>query len=177
MSTLDLLLELGGKLADLTNTLTKRRPSKAEEQQLVQVSSQYKELLNQYVILQNIIQVYNASLGNSDMRAIYNVCTHEFYNRAAEYIRNMANHQVIKMDLKHIQFISLNLTRNTKEVIRFSNVEANIETQAEVYAHEKWILFYSNGAQEPSYAINKYILIWSEGGWKLANSQVFQRIS
>ncbi|RRR70710.1 MAG: hypothetical protein EI684_12785 [Candidatus Viridilinea halotolerans] len=176
MSTLDLLLELGGKLADLTNTLTQRRLSK-EEQQLVQFSAEYKDLMNVYGDVQRIIQFYNVSLANCNMQNLHNICDHYTCKRAEEHIRNLHYQNIVKEDLGEIRFISISLTKDNKEIIRFFGTEVHTGTKVEVYTQETWHIFCNDGSSKSEYPLNRYILALSDSGWKVTDSQVFTRVS
>jgi hypothetical protein len=177
MTTIDLLLSLGDKIADVLMVLLKKRGNKQEKQKAEQLLVEYDTLKSVYTQISALLRNYNGAvegmvaMGNP--QEAFEFCTSEEYQRVRRLLDNLVQNQVSEQRLDCLEVLSVGLTRQTMEDLSMGSARVVTQLQAEAYTIEKWTTTYWTGGRVRQDVVNCYQLIQENGRWRVASSQVF----
>lgn len=177
MTTVDLLLTLGGKLADVLVTSLNRRGSKEDKKELSDLVQEYTQVKKTYLEIQTLLHSYNQAIAQSfvkgSIQEIFHLCSYQAYLTAEQNYLAFQQHQVTHTILDSFKLLSVSVTTRTEKRDDLGWTGTTHYQEAEAYTREKWITFYRNGAQTKDDVINHYFLVREHESWKVDSSLVF----
>jgi hypothetical protein len=180
MTTIDLLLSLGDKIAGiLTLLLMNRRFSKEEEREARELVQQYDQIRETSLQLQLLIQQYNQAvetmLTEGGPQEVFPVCTYRGYQQVQRLFDSLVQYGTGHQRLEQMKVLSVVLTTHTVEELELGSTNEAARQSAEVYTREKWTAFYRTGVSSEQEVVNCYRLIRLNGDWKIDASEAFTR--
>jgi len=177
VNTVDLLLVLGGKIADVLTLLLSKRTSNEDKQQARDLVQQYNQVKEAHVQLRSIIRQYNEAiekmLARRTPQELFPLCTYQAYQEAEQLYNSLMANQISYQRLDRLEVLSISLTTATVESLRFWSTDSVAQRNAQAYTWETWITIYQNRSRQEQEVVNCYYLIWSQGSWKIQGSEVF----
>ncbi len=179
ISTVDELLKLGGKIADIVTILLTRKASKEEQKQVQLAVEEFNRLKQIHLQIRTLLEEYNKGLGratlNGGVQALFPLCTHHGFKRTERIYAANTKGQVSYEELTEFELLSVKLVSETRHETSLMSTKAADLQWAEACTSEKWIVAYQTGAKCAVEAINRYQLVWQEEGWKVNSSEVFSK--
>lgn len=181
MTTIDLLLTLGAKIAELLVTVMSQRGAaegdKTEASRLVQ---EYKQLQQMYRSLQTLVQRYNQCFERvrvpGAFQELYRLCTPEHYARLyQEYQPVLTNQARPFTTLSHMQILSVSIETHTSHAWTFASGNPASHQHAMVYTRERWMHHHDGGQRKEQDVINCYQLTAADGTWRVSGNEVFTK--
>jgi hypothetical protein len=179
VTTIDLLISLGIKIADIMPLLLNKKASPEEKQQAQELVEQCNQIKETHLQLQAVVQQYNQAMERMLVKGgpqeLFPFCTYEEYQRVEQQYNSCIQHQINYQKLDGLEILSIDLTIQTLEEFRLDAVKKASYQRANVYTRERWINLYQNGARLEQDVINCYKLVRSNKGWKIADSEIFAK--
>ncbi|MBN1889178.1 MAG: hypothetical protein JW850_14390 [Thermoflexales bacterium] len=177
MNTLDLLLVLGGQVADILKMLLSRKITKDEQEQVQALVQQYNQVKEAHLQIQSLVQQYNQGFVRGitigDMGELFPFCTHEGYQQAEQLYDDLVQNQVVSQTLLKLDILSVSLITQTVEEVSFASVNVANYQQAKAYTYEIWATAYQNGTRVEHDTINCYQLVRIDNTWKMDDSEAY----
>lgn len=177
MNSIDLLLSIGDKLTDLLLLLFKKRMSKSEKDGAKKLIEQYEGLKKNHLAISSVLHRYNRGLSDAihtrSLKNVFDVCTHQVYQRAVMQNDGYIQHGVVQMRLDKLEILAVNIITHIVKEANFSSVEDAYYERAIAYTEELWHYYFSDGSYDIHDVINRYSLVLENGGWKIENSDVY----
>lgn len=181
MNTIDLLLTLGSKIADILSLMLNRRMSNQEKQQAQELLQRYEHIKRAHEQIQEIIRQYNDALermlAQGAPQDVFPFCTYQTYQEVEKLHQLLVRNQVSYQKLEALEILSIDLTTQTVEDLQLDSVNAKKNRRAKAYTHERWLNIYRNGTKLTQNVINCYQLVWRQGAWKIAGNDVYAKDS
>lgn len=181
MTTIDLLLSLGGKIADALVISLRKRGNKKEKQEAEKLIAEYNTLKTAHAQISALLLNYNDAVEGMVVRGnpqrAFEFCTSEEYQRVRRLFDEMVQNQVSEQRLERLEVLSVGLTRQTMEELSMGSAGIVTQLRAEAYTVEKWTTTHWTGARVKEDVVNCYQLIRLNGRWRVASNQVFTRVS
>lgn len=181
MTTIDLLLSLGGKIADALVISLRKRGNKKEKQEAEKLIAEYNTLKTAHAQISVLLRNYNAAVEGMVVRGnpqrAFEFCTPEEYQWVRRLFDQLDQNQVSEQRLERLEVLSVGLTRQTIEELTMGSAGIVTQLRAEAYTVEKWTTTYWTGGRVTQDVVNCYQLFRESGRWRVASSQVFIRAS
>jgi hypothetical protein len=181
MNTIDLLLILGGKIADVLSILLNRRMSNQEKRQAQELLQRYEQIKQAHEHIRDVIRQYNSALermlAQGATQDVFPFCTYQTYQEVEQLHQLLVRNQVSYQSLEALEILSIDLTTQTVEELQIGSVNAKTHRRAKAYTHERWLSVYQNGANLTQDVINCYQMVWRQGAWKIAGNEVYVKDS
>lgn len=180
ISTVDELLKLGGKIADVVTVLLNRKATLEEQKQAQAAVQQFNQLKRTYLEIKTLVEEYNRRLGQAILQggvhALFSLCTHQGFKEVEQLYAGSVQYQVSHQELVAFDLLSVKLI--TQTWTEESPVSAKVMSQqwAEAYTYEKWITVYQTGAKSEQEVINRYQILRQDESWKIHHNEVFSKV-
>lgn len=177
MTTIDLLVSLGGKIADILIIVLKKRVSKREREEAKNLVKQYNQLRDSHVKIASVLHRYNQAIvraiATHQLQDLFPICTHRGYQRIERLYNNYLELGINQLLLDELEVLSINITTyEVKEMGYVSSDESSYQ-RAQAFTREVWITAYSNGTRNTRDVINKYWLMLEDDAWKIETADVY----
>ena len=177
ITSIDLLLALGGKIADILALLLQKKLAKEEKEQVELLLQEYNQIKEAHRQIKSVLLAYNQGLAQavtrqSDLQKLFPICTYKQFQRIQLLHRQYTQSQITAQVLEGFNLLSINLITVTER--RQNALEADVTTgnRAEAYAYEQWVNVYQTGQRQEQRVVNYYSLA-REDTWKVDKSVVF----
>ncbi len=178
ISTVDELLKVGSKIAEIVTILLNRRATQEEQKRAQSALEEFNQLKEVHELIANLLQDYNTKLAqawiHNGVGALFPICTHRGFKRVEWLYALMRRAQISHQALVSFELLTLNLiTEFSKDA---NLISSRVKNQQHVVAFtaEKWLTLYETQAQVEQEVINRYYIVWDEERWKIDSSDVFE---
>jgi hypothetical protein len=177
ISTVDELLRLGGKIADLVTILLSRKASKEEQKQLQATLEQFNDIRQTHAQFDALLREYNTKLGQAPLQngvqLLFPLCTHRGFKEAEQIYAAMQQQQVSYQELVDFVLLSVKLFDQSVKVTGLASTVVTDQRWADAYTYERWITAYQTGDKRELEVVNLYQVVWQDDSWKVNTSRVF----
>jgi len=181
LSTVDELIRLGSKIADIVTVLLSRKATQEEQKQAQAAVQQFNQLKRAHLEIKTLLEEYNRIFGQAiltqgGVQALFSLCTHQGFKEAEQlYVANM-QYQVSHQELVAFELLSVKLVTQISTEVSSSSTKEVHQQWAEVYTYEKWITVYQTGRKAGQEMVDRYQIIWQDGSWKIHHGEFFGKI-
>jgi hypothetical protein len=179
LTTIDLVLALGTKLAEILTIVLKKRATQEEKVQAQQLVQQYDWLKRTHLQIGSILRDYNEGLARGyargDIEEAFPLCTYHGYKEAGERFAAHVRSQTSQQLLEHFELLSVSLTVETVQDLALTMSNKVSQQRAEAYVREKWLTVLGTGARVAQDVVCCYRLLLVGNQWKIDVCEVFVR--
>lgn len=177
MTTIDLLISLGEKLADVLVILLKKRISKKEKEEAEKLIRQYNQLRESHLDISSVLHQYNQgivrAISTHQLQDLFPICTHRGYQRIERLYNNYLKGGINQLILDKLDVLSINITTYEVKEMKFVSSDESSYQRAQAFTREVWISSYSDNTRNTQDVINKYWLILEGNTWKIEGADVY----
>jgi len=179
MSTIDILLSLGGKIADVLMLFIKKGAGKQEKETAETLIKQYNQLKENQEQIEDTVKNYNQgiiqAITSRSVEPLFHLCTPQGYEHVKQLYSQYLGQGIRSLVLEDFEILSVNLLTHKVETQKAGSLSEISDHHAHVYSRGKWISIYSKGPRDTSDVINRYLLILENGNWKIDSAEVYTR--
>ena|GEM_PF-2939074 len=180
ISTVDELLKLGGKIADIVTIILNRRATTEEQKQTRAIVEQFNQIRRTHLDIRTLVEEYNRKIGQAflqgNVQALFPLCTHQGFKEIEQLYAANTQSEIVYQELVAFDLLSVKLM--TQMWTETSPVSAQVISQqwAEAYTCEKWMTVYQTGAKRLQEVVNRYQIARQDETWKVHHSEVFTKV-
>jgi hypothetical protein len=177
MSTVDLLLVLSGKLADVLSLLLEKRFNRAARQEAENLIREYRELQKTHAQISNVISKYNAAVESMLVRGspheVFPFCTSRGTKQVEHLFRSLVSNAVSYEHLNELEVLSVNLVTEKIEERKLGKKSLQSKHMARAYTRENWTTIFKNGDKTSQDVANCYSFLLRNNHWRIDNNETF----
>lgn len=180
ISTVDELLKLGGKIADIVTIILNRRATAEEQKQTRAIVDQFNQIKRTHLDIRTLVEEYNRKIGQAflqgNVQALFSLCTHQGFKEIEQwYVANIQS-EIVYQEVVAFDLLSVKLMTQTRT--ETSPVSAQMISQqwAEAYSCERWMTVYQTGAKQLQEVVNRYQIARQDEIWKIHHCEVFTKV-
>lgn len=178
MTSIDLLLMLGGKIADVLLSLLGKKATDKEKENAKNLIQQYQELNEAHTKISSVLQRYNHGLVHAvatrSLQELAILCTQNGFEHVESLYHSYVKQGISPSSLEQLEVLSINLANHKVQEVKFSSSNETTHQSAQAYTSETWVSHESDSSSRFSEnVINRYWLLLEDSMWKIDKVEVF----
>lgn len=143
MSTVDELLKLGGKIADIVTIILNRKLTQEEQKQTRTLIEQFNQISQTHSHIKSLVDEYNRRIGQAflqgSIQLLFPLCTYQGFKEIEKwYITNIQS-DVSYQELLALDLLTIKLMTQTSSETDLVSAKMISQRWAEAYTYEKWV--------------------------------------
>lgn len=178
ISTIDELLKVGGKIAEIVTILLNRKATQEEQKRAQSALEEFNQLKELHELIADLLQDYNTKLSqawiHNGVGALFPICTHGGFKRVERLYTLMRRGQISHQELVSFELLTLNLITESSKGANLISSHVKNHQFVVAFTLEKWLTLYETQSQVEQEVINRYYIVWDKERWKIDFNNVFE---